>query len=104
MLRGIGIALIDSSVQYYATSLGILNYPTPIQDLILDGTITVHRATPSHFSAHHIHYAEASIPPLEASTIVVVTGWSSVPSIKFLPEGIDAALGIPSTAYTDDET
>ena len=39
----------------------------------------------------------------ETDAICAITGWQIVPKIKFIPDGIDADLGVPSSSYTVDQ-
>ncbi|KAK0643834.1 hypothetical protein B0T16DRAFT_332376 [Cercophora newfieldiana] len=96
-----------SEAMFTASSFSILNYPTDIFDLVRNGTVSVHIADITRLSPNTVHLSDGT--SIETEALVCSTGWKHVPPIKFLPEGIDAELGIPHTPagpaeplYTDD--
>ncbi|KAK1749790.1 indole-3-pyruvate monooxygenase YUCCA2, partial [Echria macrotheca] len=90
-----------SHPMFTASTFSILNYPTNIFDLIRNGTVSVHIADIVRLSPHTVHLSNGTA--LETDAFVCVTGWKHVPPIKFLPEGIDAELGLPHTPLGQSE-
>ncbi|KAK4442080.1 FAD/NAD(P)-binding domain-containing protein [Podospora aff. communis PSN243] len=84
-----------SDAMFTASSFSILNYPTDIFDLVRNGTVSVHIADIIRLSPHTVHLSDGTA--LETEALICSTGWKHVPPVKFLPEGIDAELGIPHT-------
>ncbi|KAK3353254.1 hypothetical protein B0T25DRAFT_568465 [Lasiosphaeria hispida] len=82
-----------SEAMFTASSFSILNYPTDIFELVRNGTVRVHIADITHLSPHTVHLSDGTA--LASDALIAVTGWKHVPPIKFLPEGIDAELGLP---------
>lgn len=80
---------------WIASSLSILNYPDDIYNYVRDGTIKVHVADIDHLSGKQVHLSNGDV--LKADTLVCASGWKHRPTIKFLPEGTDRALGLPHT-------
>ncbi|KAK0620523.1 hypothetical protein B0T14DRAFT_432051 [Immersiella caudata] len=82
-----------SDAMFTASSFSILNYPTDIFDLVRNGTVNVHIADITRLSPHTVHLSDGTA--IETEALICSTGWKHVPPVKFLPEGIDAELGIP---------
>ncbi|KAH9435951.1 hypothetical protein MCOR02_004860 [Pyricularia oryzae] len=80
---------------YAGCSFSILNYDTDFFDLVRSGVVKVHIADVDHLSHHKVHLADAEGTVLESDAFVSVTGWRDRPPLKFLPEGIEAELGMP---------
>ncbi|KAI4250852.1 MAG: hypothetical protein LQ352_005208, partial [Teloschistes flavicans] len=80
---------------WIASGLSILNYPEDIFEYVRNGKIKVHIADIDHLSEKKVHLSNGQT--LKADTLVCSTGWKHRPSIKFLPEGTDRALGLPHT-------
>jgi len=84
-----------SHPMFTASTFSILNYPTNIFDLVKDGTVSVHVADIVRLSPHAVHLSDGS--KVDSDAFLAVTGWKHVPPVKFLPEGIEAELGLPHT-------
>jgi hypothetical protein len=82
-----------SDAMFTASSFSILNYPSDIFDLVRDGTVKVHIADITRLSPHTVHLSDGTA--LETEALICSTGWKHVPPVRFLPDGIDAELGIP---------
>lgn len=80
-------------------SFSILNYDTDFFDLVRSGIVKVHIADVDHLSNRKVHLIDGTV--LESDAFVSVTGWIHTPPLKFLPEGIEAELGIPHFPTTD---
>ncbi|KAL8632380.1 hypothetical protein Q9189_001857 [Teloschistes chrysophthalmus] len=87
---------------WIASGLSILNYPEDIYEYVRNGKIKVHIADIDHLSEKKVHLSNGQT--LKADTLVCSTGWKHRPSIKFLPEGTDRALGLPHTLAEKAET
>ncbi|EXJ71260.1 uncharacterized protein A1O5_05066 [Cladophialophora psammophila CBS 110553] len=79
---------------WHASSLSILNYPTDVFEYVRNGTIKVHVADIDHLSKRAAYLSDGT--ELSGDALICSTGWHHRPSMKFLPEGIDAELGIPN--------
>lgn len=88
-----------SSAFWTGSGLGILNYPTDFMELVRNGTIRVHIADVSRLSADAVHLSSGET--LKADAVVCATGWKAHPPLKFLPDRIDAQLGLPYYASPD---
>ncbi|KAI9852007.1 MAG: hypothetical protein M1838_002130 [Thelocarpon superellum] len=78
---------------WHSTSLGILNYSSDIFEYVRNGTIRVHIADIDHLSPSTVHLSNATT--LHADALVCSTGWDHRPSLRFLPAGVEADLGLP---------
>ncbi|KIW82677.1 hypothetical protein Z517_05704 [Fonsecaea pedrosoi CBS 271.37] len=78
---------------WHASSVSILNYPTDFFEYVRNGTIKVHIADIDHLSKRTAHLSDGTT--VTGDALICSTGWHHRPSMKFLPEGIDAELGIP---------
>ncbi|KAI1132503.1 hypothetical protein F5Y10DRAFT_231280, partial [Nemania abortiva] len=85
---------------YVAGSLSILNYERNFFELIKSdkNLVDIHIGEISSLSPRRVHLDDGTI--LESDAFVLNTGWNHVPSIKFLPEGIEKELGIPHALDT----
>ncbi|KAK4125694.1 FAD/NAD(P)-binding domain-containing protein [Parathielavia appendiculata] len=89
-----------SHPMFTASSFSILNYPTSIFDLVLDGTVRVHIADVTGLSTMTVHLSDGT--QLETDLLCCATGWKHVPPVRFLPEGIEKELGLPHTPSESD--
>lgn len=87
-----------TSAMLTGASFSILNYDTDFFELIRNGSVTVHIADIDRLSHGKVHLADEGKTVLETDAMLCVTGWNHVPPLKFLPEGIDKEIGIPSFA------
>ncbi|KAI0160602.1 hypothetical protein GGR57DRAFT_388184 [Xylariaceae sp. FL1272] len=87
---------------YVGASFSILNYEKNFFDLVKSdkNLIDIHVGEISHLSPRGVHLDDGT--SLECDAFVLNTGWNHVPSIKFLPEGIENELGIPHAPHTGD--
>jgi Pyridine nucleotide-disulphide oxidoreductase len=81
-------------------SLSILNYPRNFFDLIRAGQIKIHISEVSHLTTRAVHLTAGEV--LETDALICSTGWKHYPPITFLPEGIEASLGLPHYSSSDD--
>ncbi|KAI0435282.1 hypothetical protein F5Y09DRAFT_293530 [Xylaria sp. FL1042] len=87
-------------VMYVATSFSILNYEQDFFELIKSDSnlVNIHIGEITNLGPRRVHLDDGTI--LECDTLVLNTGWDHLPSVKFLPEGIEKELGIPSDRDT----
>ena len=78
---------------FIGAGLSILNYETDFFDLVKEGKIRVTIADIDSLSEKKIHLSNGDV--LKGDALVCATGWKHHPPMKFLPEGIDAKLGMP---------
>ncbi|RDL37459.1 Uncharacterized protein BP5553_04892 [Venustampulla echinocandica] len=80
---------------WIATGLGILNYETDFFELVKRGNVKVHVADITQLSKGKVHLSSDEI--LDTDALILATGWKRTTSIKFLPPGLEAQLGLPSS-------
>jgi hypothetical protein len=86
---------------WIASGLSINNYDTEFFALVRDGKIKVHAGNISHLSHRTVHLSDGTSLP--ADSLICSTGWIQRPPIKFLPEGIEAQLGLPYYSANEPE-
>ncbi|KAI1150310.1 hypothetical protein F4825DRAFT_427321 [Nemania diffusa] len=84
---------------FTGASFSILNYEQDILELVKGDLIDVYVGEVDHLSPGKVHLADGT--EFESDVFLANTGWKHVPSIKFLPEGIEKELGIPHR-WADD--
>lgn len=85
-----------TEAMFCGTSFSLLNYEHDIFDLIKNsGKIHIHVSEVDHLSPGTVHLTDGT--SFASDAILANTGWKIVPPMKFLPEGIDAELGLPHT-------
>ncbi|KAJ9640056.1 hypothetical protein H2199_006290 [Coniosporium tulheliwenetii] len=82
-------------------NLSIMNYPTDFWELVRSGKVRVHVADITRLSAKTIHLSNGESLPVEA--LLCATGWRHKPTIKFVPDGLDAELGLPHHSDQPDK-
>lgn len=80
---------------WIATGLGILNYETDFFELVKRDNVKVHVADITQLSAGKVHLSSDEI--IDTDALILATGWKHTSSIKFLPVGLEAQLGLPSS-------
>ncbi|KAK2036988.1 FAD/NAD(P)-binding domain-containing protein [Colletotrichum somersetense] len=75
------------------TSWGLFNYPTDHWEVIKGDNVDVHIRDFDHLSPGKVHFTDGT--ELKADVLFAHMGWKRLPTIKFLPEGIEGELGIP---------
>ncbi|KAI1350074.1 hypothetical protein F5Y01DRAFT_326766 [Xylaria sp. FL0043] len=82
-------------VMYVAGSFSILNYEEDFFELIKseNNLVDIHIGEIASLSPRRVHLDDGTM--FESDALVLSTGWGHVPSVKFLPEGIEKELGIP---------
>ena len=81
---------------WVGNSFSGLNYPTDVFEYFRNGRVQVHIADISHLSPHTVHLSTGL--SIQTTALICATGWKPTPAIKFLPEGIDRDLGLPTSA------
>ncbi len=82
-----------TSTFWMGNSLSIHNYDTNWFDLARKGKIQVHIADVTHLGERAAYLSDGT--RIDTDMIVCCTGWKAEPTIKFLPEGLGAQLGLP---------
>lgn len=90
-----------SGIFWIGTSLSILNFPSSIFELVRQGKIRIHIEDIDHLSAKHVHLADGKV--LDSDALICATGWKTLPSINFLPEGLTERLGLPNASSKPNE-
>lgn len=86
---------------FTATTFSILNYDTDFFAMVREsGRVRIHIADPVRLSPGTIHLSDGTA--LETDLLVCATGWRHVPSLRFLPEGIERDLGLPHALGEDE--
>lgn len=91
-----------SHPMFVASSFSILNYDTDFFELLRNGTVNVHIADITNLGASTVHLSNGS--EIQTDAMVCVTGWKWTAPLKFLPEGIEAELGVPHPPSPSDPT
>ncbi|KAH8692316.1 flavin-binding monooxygenase-like protein [Talaromyces proteolyticus] len=79
---------------WIGSGLSILNYDHDLLDMVRNGKIKIHVADIERLSEGTIHLSTGDTLPSDG--MVCCTGWRARPNIKFLPDGIEDALGLPT--------
>ncbi|KAJ4163594.1 hypothetical protein LMH87_005314 [Akanthomyces muscarius] len=87
-------------LMYTATSLSMLNYETDMFELVRSGVIKVHVSEIEKLSPGEVHLSDGTT--FKSDVMMAYAGWQQSPPVKFLPEGIEAELGLPHSR-TDGE-
>ncbi|KAF3055259.1 hypothetical protein GL218_07475 [Daldinia childiae] len=80
-------------VMFTGCSYSILNYEHDFFELVKSDKINIHIGEIIRLSPGKVHLADGT--EFESEAFLANTGWTHVPPIKFLPEGIEKELGIP---------
>ncbi|KAI0155976.1 putative dimethylaniline monooxygenase [Pestalotiopsis sp. NC0098] len=80
------------SAFWIGSGLSILNYSTPLFDMVKEGKIRVHIQNIDHLEGKKVHLEDGSV--LDADVMICSTGWKKESSLKIT--GLDAAgLSLP---------
>jgi cation diffusion facilitator CzcD-associated flavoprotein CzcO len=82
------------SAFWTGSGLGILNFEGDFLKLVREGKVKVHIADVVALGDGTVSLSDGT--QLITDAIVCATGWKARPPLKFLPEGLDAQLGLPS--------
>lgn len=92
----------DAGAIWYATGLGILNYPTNIFDFVTTGQVKVLRKDIERLQlGNMIKFSDGET--METDALVSSMGWEFAPDIEFLPRDLHAEFGIPSTGLSHSQ-
>jgi len=83
------------SAFWTGSGLGILNFDGDFLELVREGKVKVHIADVLELGDGSVLLSDGT--QLKTDAIVCATGWKARPPLKFLPEGLDAQLGLPSS-------
>ncbi|KAJ4396776.1 hypothetical protein N0V93_000998 [Gnomoniopsis smithogilvyi] len=91
-----------SQPMFVASSFSILNYDTDFFDLLRNGTVKVHIADITGLGPGTVKLSDGT--EIATDAMCCVTGWKWTPPLIFLPEGIEAELGVPHPPSPSDPT
>lgn len=83
------------SAFWTGSGLGILNFDGDFLELVREGNVKVHLADVTELGDGTVSLNDGT--ELKTDAIVCATGWKARPPLRFLPEGLDAELGLPNT-------
>lgn len=86
---------------WMGNSLSIHNYTSSWFELVREGKITVHIADISSLSDGTVHLSNKE--NLDVDALVCCTGWATEPPVRFLPEGLNPALGLQRSNSIEEE-
>lgn len=84
------------SAFWTGSGLGILNFEGDFLGLVREGKVKVYIADVVALGEKTVSLSDGTT--LETDTLVCATGWKARPPMKFLPEGLDAKLGLPTSS------
>lgn len=79
---------------FVASSFSIYNYETDFYELLRNGTVKVHIADITCLEPNGV-VELSNDTEINTDAMICAAGWKWATPIKFLPEGIEAELGIP---------
>lgn len=83
-----------SHAMFTASSFSILNYETDFFELVRSGVVKVHIADLVSLGPDGtVNLSDGTA--IKTDILCAATGWKHVPPLKFLPEGLDAEIGLP---------
>lgn len=85
---------------FVASSFSILNYDTDFFDLLREGVVKVHIADVTGLSPGTVNLSDGT--NIATDAICCVTGWKWTAPLQFLPQGIEAELGVPHPPSPSD--
>lgn len=83
------------SAFWTGSGLGILNFDGDFLELVRERKVKVHIADVVELGNGSVSLSDGT--QLNTDAIVCATGWKARPPMKFLPEGLDAGLGLPGS-------
>ncbi|MCJ1297767.1 hypothetical protein MMC08_000555 [Hypocenomyce scalaris] len=96
------VLIPEENAFWYATGLGILNYPSDIHDFVTSGQVRVQRKDIARLEAKgRLVFGDGT--SLSTDAWICVTGWEWRSTIEFLPREMHAELGIPSMSFTKSQ-
>ena len=78
---------------WIASSLSILNYDTNFFDVVKNDNVRIHVADITQLSKGKVHLSSGE--SFDTDALLLSTGWKHTSSVKFLPAGLEARLGLP---------
>lgn len=82
-------------------TVGILKYPTDFMELVRNGQIRIHIQDIAKLSRNRISLSDGLV--VEAEALVLATGWTKDPNVKFVPESLVKRLGLPHRSNEANE-
>ena len=92
----------DENAFWYASGLGILNYPSDVYDFVRSGQVKIVRKDIEGLMGRTVRLAGGEV--VETDAMICSTGWKWTCGVNFLPESAHADLGVPSTSYSKEQT
>jgi hypothetical protein len=90
-----------TSMYWMSNALSVHNYDTNWFDLVKQGKISVEIAEITALDSHKAALSNGKV--LLADTLICCTGWKPAPPVKFLPEGIEAEIGLPGNSEVAED-
>ncbi|KAG9522360.1 dimethylaniline monooxygenase (N-oxide forming), partial [Aureobasidium melanogenum] len=84
------------SALWIGSGLGILNFDGDFLGLVRQGKVKVHIADVVRLGENTVSLGDGTV--LETDALICATGWKARPPITFLPQGLDARLGLPGNS------
>ncbi|KAG9746101.1 dimethylaniline monooxygenase (N-oxide forming), partial [Aureobasidium melanogenum] len=84
------------SALWIGSGLGILNFDGDFLGLVRQGKVKVHIADVVKLGENTVSLSDGT--NLKTDALVCATGWKARPPITFLPQGLDAELGLPGNS------
>ena len=78
---------------WIASNLSILNYDTNFFDVVKNDNVRIHVADITQLSKGKVHLSSGE--SFDTDALLLSTGWKHTSSVKFLPAGLEARLGLP---------
>lgn len=92
----------DAESFWYATNIGIMNYPTSFHELVTEGKVQILRKDVETLEGgNKIRFTDGGL--VEADALLCRAGWQFAPRIEFLSKSIHDSLGIPSTELSQTQ-
>ncbi|KAH0339790.1 dimethylaniline monooxygenase (N-oxide forming), partial [Aureobasidium melanogenum] len=91
-----------NSAFWTGSGLGILNFDGDFLGLVREGKVKVHIADVVKLGQNTVSLSDGT--SLDTDALVCATGWKARPPMTFLPEGIDATIGLPYSPPTTPQS
>lgn len=93
------MADLRSHSLFWNARVGIHNYPTDIHDYLRTRQVTIRRKDIASLGqGGSVYFADNT--QLQVDAIIAITGWKLDKDIKWLPEQLDADIGVPASSLT----
>lgn len=82
-------------------TFSILNYPTNFFELVKGDKVNIHIADITSLSPGKVHLSSGEV--LSTDALLCATGWKRTTPLKFLPQGLETQLGIPTAQSSEPQ-